>query len=350
MQSYIFLLSGDCPDLAFSELRCVINSLFGGRKIERLHERLASTSLEERGAKKVSSRLSYTKLIGQLICLCEVKDASDVLTRSYIPVNPSESFAFRAIKLDKSVSIPSPVIERMLGGVIAAKGFRVSLKKPDRLIIGIIYKGRIAVAVLVSEPSKEAIFEAREPSKRPFFHPSSMRPRLARCIVNLSCCGPGSIIIDPFCGVGGIMIEAGILGYRTVGIDLDWDMLMGAKENLRYYRVYDYDLICGDASKPPLRSGFGCVITDPPYGRGASTYGKRHSDLIIQMLESIMPMQAVIVTYMGSRLEESVGRLGFEVAETHRIKVHRSLTRIILRLVRKHVDKVSGDIRHSSNR
>ncbi len=335
MGKYVFLLSGEHPGLAFSELKSVI-SCVGGRVV-RLHERLAVSELSEERLRLVSTRLSYTKVVSLLLCMCSVEEALGRLRAMNIPVGRGESFAFRVMKLDRSVGVPSPVLERVWGGLIAERGFRVDLENPDHLFLGFIYEGRLVVSLLVSTPSRDAKFSEREPSKRPFFHPSSMRPRLARCLVNLACC-PGSPVLDPFCGVGGILIEACLMGHYSVGIDLDWKMLVGARGNLLHYGLRNYDLICGDSSKPPIRPGVSCVVTDPPYGRGSSTHGRLHSELILSMLRAVRPKRGVIVTYKGSEVEREVRALGFRVDDMHSIKVHRSLTRLVLRLVREGVD------------
>lgn len=48
-----------------------------------------------------------------------------------------------------------------------------------------------------------------------------MMPRMARTLVNLSLCGTGATLLDPFCGTGGILIEAEMLGIHTLGSDFD---------------------------------------------------------------------------------------------------------------------------------
>ena len=43
---------------------------------------------------------------------------------------------------------------------------------------------------------------------------------------------PPSIIVDPFCGTGGIAIEASLLGLEVLASDLDSRMVEGTKSNL----------------------------------------------------------------------------------------------------------------------
>ena len=44
-------------------------------------------------------------------------------------------------------------------------------------------------------------------------------------------------LLDPFCGTGGILIEAGILGINIIGSDIDKKLVYGCKENLNFYNI-----------------------------------------------------------------------------------------------------------------
>ena len=51
-------------------------------------------------------------------------------------------------------------------------------------------------------------------------YPARMHPGLARsCLQNLSV-GPGSVVLDPFCGSGTVLVEAMREGWRSLGSDL----------------------------------------------------------------------------------------------------------------------------------
>ncbi|GAH56289.1 unnamed protein product, partial [marine sediment metagenome] len=73
-------------------------------------------------------------------------------------------------------------------------------------------------------------------------------PKIARALVNLSGVKEKELFLDPFCGTGGILIEAGEIGARVIGIDVQGKMVRGAEENLGFYGL-NGNLIVGDASK-----------------------------------------------------------------------------------------------------
>ena len=70
---------------------------------------------------------------------------------------------------------------------------------------------------------------------RPFFQPVSLEPRLARLMISL---GHRRFRTydgdDPFCGTGGIAIEAMLAGLNVLASDLDPKMVKGTEENLQW--------------------------------------------------------------------------------------------------------------------
>jgi len=147
--------------------------------------------------------------------------------------------------------------ERKVAEMLAIKG-KVVLDKPDDEIVYAqgkkLYSGRL----LWRNPKG---FEERKAHRRPGFSPVSMHPRLARAMVNMA--GPGTLL-DPFCGTGGILIEAGLMGRRAVGYDIDENMLEMSRRNLEHFGVKDYSLYLRDARKI---GNYRHIATDLPYGR-----------------------------------------------------------------------------------
>ena len=70
-------------------------------------------------------------------------------------------------------------------------------------------------------------FEERKVQHRPFFSPISLHPKLARVLVNISAIKRDETLLDPFCGTGGILIEAGLIGAKVIGSDIEEKMIEG---------------------------------------------------------------------------------------------------------------------------
>lgn len=82
-------------------------------------------------------------------------------------------------------------------------------------------------------------------------------PKLARMMVNLAVDFPSSQkvrILDPFCGSGSVLIEALLLGFEAVGLDVDQSQVDASLKNLAYIeenfgRLPSYRVYCADALK-----------------------------------------------------------------------------------------------------
>jgi tRNA G10 N-methylase Trm11 len=71
--------------------------------------------------------------------------------------------------------------------------------------------------------------------KRPHQNPkTSIPPKIARVLVNLTGLKHGETILDPFCGGGTILQEAAILGFRILGGDKNKERVMQTKKNLEW--------------------------------------------------------------------------------------------------------------------
>lgn len=72
-------------------------------------------------------------------------------------------------------------------------------------------------------------------------------PKLAQILINLSDSKFSTKIIDPFCGSGTICTEAAVMGFKTVGSDLNEEFLAGAKKNFRFFaEKFRYEQNKGD--------------------------------------------------------------------------------------------------------
>jgi hypothetical protein len=72
-------------------------------------------------------------------------------------------------------------------------------------------------------------------------------PKLAQILINLSNPEFSAKIVDPFCGSGTICTEAAVMGFKTVGSDLNEEFLAGAKKNFYFFaEKFRYEKNKGD--------------------------------------------------------------------------------------------------------
>jgi len=60
--------------------------------------------------------------------------------------------------------------------------------------------------------------------------------RLAKILINLSQAKKEKTILDPFCGIGTVLMEAMNLQINAIGLDNDESMIEGAKRNLNWFK------------------------------------------------------------------------------------------------------------------
>ncbi len=169
-----------------------------------------------------------------------------------------------------------------------------------------------------------------------------MSPKLARCMVNLSRVNSGDLLLDPFCGTGGILIEAGLIGCKVAGSDVNWKMKNGSAINLDYCGITDYRTFNVDVRELKMYEKVDSVVTDPPYGISTSTGDIDGDEIFNEFFHSIYNnMKDDAYLCMASPhyvdLNPMIAEVGFELVEQYGIKMHRSLTRIISVIRKKNV-------------
>jgi tRNA (guanine10-N2)-dimethyltransferase len=154
--------------------------------------------------------------------------------------------------------------ERTLAQVIwdSMKNPCVNLEHPHTIIDIVITSKTAYIGTRIWENTE--MFEDRRAHLRPEMHPSSMHPALARALVNIVC---AKSMHDPFCGSGGVLIEAGLAHKKISGADIDPDMVTRARKNCAAYKLHP-DLRVTDAImwQPRVQA----LIADLPYGRNTT--------------------------------------------------------------------------------
>ncbi len=290
--------------------------------------------------KNVGKRLSYTHELCQLIIETDKTHLkSDIEKIDWTEIVASD-YAVRAKRMDKTDKFDTSKVEHEIGGIINSivKNAKVNLKDPDKFLRLIFMDGIVLVTERMFKIDKKHFYNFK-PHKRPFFYPGSMSPKLARCMVNLTEMREGDIVLDPFCGTGGILIEAGILGAQVVGADIDYRMVEGTKSNLDYCGVIDHEIFQEDARNIQLSYPVNAIVTDPPYGISASTGGEDSQNLysgaLIRMEKLLVEKGKLCMAtphYMD--IKGLIKGTNFEIIEQHHIRMHKSLTRVISLLIK----------------
>lgn len=354
----VALLSGENPVLAFGELRSLL--LARNQPICKMKlgfERLVIFAVEgnskdiQRLTAWLLRRTALTHHVGIALGLRRdnIETAKTIyLTERILELaqqvedrlwpTSSLTFAVRFQRIGEGMADSKyrallPILEKELGTFIRRKtGAIVALDNPQCRIDGFLTTEGIVLSRRLATANRTAI-RNRRPSKRAFFHPSSMDTILARCIVNLALSSEQDILVDPFAGSGGFLLEADDMNLRAIGIEKNRKQLWGLKKNLRAHGHGFAQGILGDARCPPFRPGsIACVATDPPYGTTSSTEGITIENLLEDMLKSWKPIvrgRLVICLPTTIPIIEIAEKIGWYPIENYYWPVHRSLIRQI---------------------
>ena len=250
-------------------------------------------------------------------------------------INEGESFAVR-IKRVKEYSAKSDTmnLERKLGKHILQNttATKVNLKKPDKTFFGVLTSNSLVFGIKLTEITPKTYSE-RRPRKKPFFHPSAMPSKLARCMVNLARAKAGEMVLDPFCGTGSVMVEAAFVGCQVLGFDVQRRMTDGTRKNLKHFGIEPEGLVIADSRKLPL-TRIDHLVTDPPYGKSATTMKSTTKQLVKGVLSSARILlregQLICIASPKTLNIASLGvELGYRHMESHFAYVHSTLTREI---------------------
>ena len=147
-------------------------------------------------------------------------------------------------------------------------------------------------------------FKEREPKLRPFNRPFTLKPKFARALVNLT---KGKLIVDPFVGTGTILIEAFFSKRDYFGIERDWKVIKGCYKNLEFFglkkKVVLSDALFIDKLLNKLYDF--SLVTDLPYGKSSSLFGKSLIDLYEEFLEKLSKTNVKKVVIVLKEGEES---------------------------------------------
>jgi len=272
----------------------------------------------------LAGRLAYSRTISSLLFHCSYENLLSALEEFSWKDVYDENFSIRIKNL---AGIGVPFAEQQLADILWRNldNPNVKMKYAKTQIILFFTSNQVYCTKLIAEV--DSSFEERKAHKRPKLHPTSMHPKLARAMINLTGIDKGRIY-DPFCGSGGILIEAGIIGLEPVGYDIDQNMIERAVKNLSHFKI-NAKLMKKDAAR--IRESMDYVATDLPYGR--SSRGKELEKLYLSFLKNLkkrLKKQAVISFPDFVDYKKIIEEAGFSIKKEYDYYLHKSLSKRIV--------------------
>ena len=369
MQGLTLIGSGWHPLLFRSEIQALTG------QFETINPRVLNIPLTE----STLERLSRAALLDEVLCESGRYDVNPQSSQGELSQKiadwahkhlPEGSFAVRTRRLGVGIQgFSRSITDKEIGTLVASESRPVNLENPENIISVIIsgpedgpihrddieHKPVIVWGLNHPEWKRES-YSGRAPTERPFFQPVSLDPRQARLLISLAH-RPKSetrTVIDPFCGTGGIVIEAALQGIDTLSSDLDSRMVEGTLKNLRSFDAEATVETCdvsGIASLWGSRTGCAFVF-DPPYGRSSWTSGKDMepffealseayridpqgtlSTMLPTTPEALQTGPSDDVEVMGmpwGELESKIMQRGWKPVLRAPVRVHSSLARMVV--------------------
>ncbi len=341
VERYYALLSGAYPQLSRAELRALLDVEAAYYRVNAWLEGAADFTADGLDPGSMVSRAAYVREVGILLAYSEPDPES--MARALEASRVAELLGEGA-----RVRVEVARFKGYLNGVLDHAGVvsslaralaRMGLSPSPRggRILRVYASEGVALLGLALERLETKQFASRRPGARPFFKPGPLDPQLSRAFVNLSRMRRGDVYLDPFCGTGGFVIEACLIGAsRCLCSDIDRAMVGGSRINLEHYSCWNAAPMEADAAAMPVvGEAVDAVATDPPYGRSTTLARRSREDLYRAFLG-----EAARVLRPGGWLAfaapeeagpaELASEAGLLVIDYVEMYVHSSLTRAIV--------------------
>lgn len=228
---------------------------------------------------------------------------------------------------------------------------KANFENPTTRIDFLFTPKKVFATILLHEVSKD--FLLRKPQLKAEQHPTSLNPKVARAMINLTgirnesgnakgnaknAKGKGkgnrnvATLYDPFCGAGGIMIEAAFMGFNTCGYDISQYMISKAEKNFESYKISKkkYSLELADATR--IKHKMRYVATDLPYGKNSKKSAEIDTLYLefLKNLKRIKTKSAVVGFPDFADYKKIIKKAGFKIDSEFTIYLHKSLSKKIV--------------------
>jgi len=271
--------------------------------------------------KKTTNRLAQTKLIGELIFQATKSTIESKIKKFNWNKIIKGTFALDFIEN----GITHQTLSRVYGGLIYdnLKNPKVDLTNPNTKFT-IIKSNNVFYLIKEEWKNNEGFFH-RKPRTWPERAPITLDPKLARTCVNLT--GATKEIYDPFCGIGGFLIEAGLMKLFAIGSDIDKKFLNSCSINLQHHKISKYLLFPQDALK--IKKKYDYVVTDVPYGKNTKNITKTFYVEFLNNLNKILKKRAVLMFPNFANADSIIKKAKLKIKGKYSVFIHSSLTREI---------------------
>ncbi len=335
MKNFFCFLSGENPELAALEVESILkgeNKPY--RELLSLPQCLVFESNEQSVA-SISNRAAFTKIISELYFACTSEEKKILEATKKLEINSNEGelgFKVEIIRVrGSSKHVSTQLLTKEIGAIIKSKKstFKVNLERPKITYLGLLIQNKFIFGKKLEEVDRTKLLFGRGVSL-PIVRSGMMNAALARAMVNLAHVKKGDVVLDPFCGPGGILVEALNINCKAIGIDLNPQIVELAKINLLFTGKTDFEVKVGDACS--LNEKVDAIVTDPPYSISTSSYGRSHIELLKKFIpsafKSLKKGKYMCISYPNRiNIHKYAEEIGFKLVASFNVYLHRHLIR-----------------------
>lgn len=333
-RKYVIVFSGDLPNVSLEEIRGILEGYNIKYRIIYRDSYVGILETENLRDIRVGHRFSLIKILSEFLGIYSSINEAIERVKKISHIFSGRKFYVRVFKFGSTWSriVDSVSLSKRIGEIILANSdAKVNFSSPD-IILHVYMSNKIILGIPREFRADKML--TRRPSRRPYSKPVSMNPRIAKAMINMARVREGDRVLDPFCGTGAILVEAGLMGMRVLGSDISDEMITGTLKNLEYFGIKPEKIVkCDVREINNYFSEVDAIVCDPPYGRAASTYGesleKLYHESFAVFREVLKRGRYAVVCFSDPHYHYKIGAKYMKLISVVSYRVHKSLTRHI---------------------
>ncbi len=313
---FVCVLFGDCVELSLAELRAYVCAQGSFFEVVLREDRVVVFRARQ------DVDFSGLALVRE-VCLFFGDDVCSVDC-----ANLCSNVKVRGKKIGGGGFCAVAEVERKVGKMLYDSGVKVDFSS-DCVVRIYVCEKKCFFGKVVCSIDKKGL-QGRDAKHRPYFACGTLNAVDARGFVNLLRCSKGDRVLDPFCGSGAFLVEAGLLGMDVFGCDIIGAHVFGARKNLFHYGVADGKFFLMDALDAGcLRRKFDGVVCDLPWGK--STVMKDDKEKTYRGFMKVLPniLKKGKYAVVACDVAELWCPRELKLVERFEIFVHRSANRYV---------------------
>ena len=335
MYDYIVILKGTNKKLACLEFEILFKTYFDEeiklKQLNNIYYKFKSKYLIDRD-NVLLKRLTFTNHLS----LCKFKGNFSKFKEGVINLDlnkfDGKKFSIRIRRIFDYVDVKYEARELAKPIWSLFEIPKVDLEKPDiEFYFFFEREDKFFFCEKIFENDKDYL--RRMPKKRPVVKPYTLKSDMARVAINYLGLKNG-LVLDPFCGIGGILLEAKDMGFEIIGNDISWNDLKYMRVNFDYFFPdSNYYRILADSRTQFLKeNSVDGIVTDIPYGRASRRLGKGglYEDFLKCAKKYLKKEGRIVVIYANFVEFRNMALKYFDLVDEAEHFINRSMTRHII--------------------